>query len=66
MLTMATTRRAWLARTAALGAGLGSGAGAGALATFGAAPAAAAAAADPAAQQIDALDAALLETMKAG
>ena len=56
MLTIATTRRAWLA----LGV-------AGAVDLAGISlPAAALAAADPAAQQIEALNAALLETMKAG
>jgi phospholipid transport system substrate-binding protein len=54
---MARTRRDWLA--------LGMAAGAGVLGSA-MAPAARAAAADPAAQQIDALDAALIETMKAG
>ena len=54
MLTTARTRRAWLA--------LG-GAGLAALGFGGTAPAAAA---DPAAQQVDGLDAALLEAMKTG
>jgi phospholipid transport system substrate-binding protein len=63
VLTIETTRRAWLAGAAALGAGAFMGAGG--LAAIDLAPAQAAAV-DPAAQQIDALDAALLETMKAG
>jgi phospholipid transport system substrate-binding protein len=54
-LTIATTRRGF----AALGM-----AGAAGLAGIGLAPAALAAAADPAAQQVEALNAALLETMK--
>ncbi len=62
MLTIARTRRAWLALAMAAGAVLG----AGSLAATSFAPAARAAAADPAAQQVDALDAALIETMKAG
>jgi phospholipid transport system substrate-binding protein len=54
VLTIATTRRGWLALGVAAGAaGLASGL-----------PSAALAAADPAAQQIEALNAALLETMK--
>ena len=58
-MTIERTRRAWLALGAALG-------GASSLAALGLGTAAHAAAADPAAQQVDGLDAALLETMKAG
>ena len=57
-MTIARTRRAWLA--------LGGAFAAGGLAALGPALSARAAAADPAAQQVDVLDAALLETMKAG
>jgi phospholipid transport system substrate-binding protein len=53
------TRRAWLALGAALVAGAG-------LVPLGFGATAQAAAADPAAQQVDGLDAALLEAMKAG
>jgi phospholipid transport system substrate-binding protein len=55
---MTTTRRAWLARSAWVGA-------AAAGAYLAAAPLARAAAADPSAQVIDGLDAGLLDTMKA-
>lgn len=64
-LTMARTRRAWLARAVVAGAGLSAAMGVGGAATLALPATAQAAAADPAAQQVDGLDAALLETMKA-
>jgi phospholipid transport system substrate-binding protein len=65
VLTIARTRRAWLARGVAAGAVALAAMGAGGAAVLGVPSAARAAPADPAAQQIEALDAALLETMKA-
>ena len=64
-MTIARSRRAWLASTAAAGVALGVAMGGG-TAMLGVPSAAQAAAADPAAQQIEGLDAALLEAMKAG
>ena len=69
-MTTTRTRLAGLARGVALSASLGAGLiapplGVGGLAALGFAPTARAAAADPAAAQIESLDAALLDTMKA-
>jgi len=64
VLTITRTRRAWLARAAVAGVALSVAMGGGA-AMLGAPSAAHAAAANPAAQQIDGLDAALLDAMKA-